>query len=333
MDFHFSFCVFYWTFFVFCLMRCGPLNQENEMVTPSTKNIPVSEQKLLRNFMDALDRLDHDKYSDISFHSIENVNGEYEFDISELLADHDVTGVDLIWTPSIYNSCRFLWAGNDIRLHGRRINSFVFFDFNHLFAMERSSKLIKIRLLPTPNCPLQNKPTNSFLVIYRNLSKGPVLQKLQELRISRIKRDSKSLQPLGTKYINKLKREVKSNTKDPGCHLVPWTVDFIRLQWDTFIVAPVIYEANACQRTRAQCKQTETYCLHSRSKKPSNYEVLRHIYSTQLGVSPPGNSSCKPSKYGSLTMMLYDRDRDLYEIRIVPNMRVLECECSTCSLG
>lgn len=40
------------------------------MVTPSTKDIPVSAQILLRNFMDALDRLDYDKYSDISFHSI-----------------------------------------------------------------------------------------------------------------------------------------------------------------------------------------------------------------------------------------------------------------------
>lgn len=325
MDFHFSFCVFYWTFFVFCLVKCEPLNHEKEMVTPSTKDIPVSAQILLRNFMDALDRLDYDKYSDISFHSIENVNSEYEFDVSELLADHDVTGVDLIWTSSTYNSCRFVWAGNDIKLPGRRINDFVFFDFDHLLAMERSSKLIKIRLLPFRSCPLQNQPTNSFLVIYRNLTKGHVLQKLDELRISRIKRDSKMLPPIFAKNTYKRKKEIQSSIKDPGCHIVPWTVDFIRLQWDTFIVAPQIYEANACQRTRAQCIHTEKYSLPSKSKKQSNYEVLRQIYSTELGVSPPGNSSCKPSKYGSLTMLLFDKDRDLYEIRIVPNMRVVEC--------
>lgn len=74
----------------------------------------------------------------------------------------------------------------EVELRGRRINSFVIFDFDHLLVMERSSELIKIRLLPTPNCPLQNQPTNSFLVIYRNLSKGPVLQKLQELRIQEL---------------------------------------------------------------------------------------------------------------------------------------------------
>lgn len=48
---------------------------------------------------------------------IENVNSEYEFDVSELLADHDVTGVDLIWTSSTYNSCRFVWAGNGISMN------------------------------------------------------------------------------------------------------------------------------------------------------------------------------------------------------------------------
>lgn len=50
----------------------------------------------------------------VVFPAIENVNGEYEFDISELLADHVVTGVDLIMTLSTNNSCRFVWAGNDI---------------------------------------------------------------------------------------------------------------------------------------------------------------------------------------------------------------------------
>lgn len=138
--------------------------------------------------MDALDRLDYDEYSDISFHPVEIVNGEFEFDSSEFQADHDVTGLDLIMELSTNNSCRFVWAGSDIKveLRGRRINSFALFDFDHLLVMERSSELIKIQLLPSSNCPLQNQPTNSFLVIYRNLSKGPVLQKLQDLRISRI---------------------------------------------------------------------------------------------------------------------------------------------------
>lgn len=197
--------------------------------------------------------------------------------------------------------------------------------------MKSSSKVIKIRLLPSPNCPLKNQPTHSFLVIYRNLSKGPVLQKLEELRISRIKRDSKTLPPVVAKDTYKLKKKKKSSIKDSGCHLVPWTVDFIQLQWNTYIVAPLTFEANACQRNYAQCIQTEKCSLTSKSQKPSNYEYLRQIYSTELGVSPPGNSSCKPSKYGSLTMLLFKEDSGVLELRIVPNMRVVECEC--CSLN
>lgn len=327
MDYHFSFCVFYWVFFAVCLVKCWPLNHEKEMVTPSSKEVPVSEQILFRNFMDALDRLDYDEYSDISFHPVEIVNGEFEFDSSEFQADHDVTGLDLIMKLSTNNSCRFVWAGNDtIELRGRRINSFVLFDFDHLLVMERSSELIKIRLLPSPNCPLQNQPTNSFLVIYRNLSKSPVLQKLQELRIPRIKRDSNTLPPIFSKDTYKRKNKIKSSIKDPGCHLVPWTVDFTRLQWDTFIVAPVRYGANACQRTSAECLETQTCSLPS--KKHSNYEYLRQIYSTKLGVSPPGNSSCKPSRYRSVIILIIEPKKGRVELRTLPNMRVVECECA-----
>lgn len=298
------------------------------MVTPSSKEVPVSEQILFRNFMDALDRLDYDEYSDISFHPIEIVNGEFEFDSSEFQTDHDVTGLDLIMELSTNNSCRFVWAGNDIKveLRGRRINSFALFDFDHLLVMERSPELIKIRLLPSSNCPLQNQPTNSFLVIYRNLSKGPVLQKLQELRISRIKRDSNTLPPIFSKDTYKRKNKIKSSIKDPGCHLVPWTVDFTGLQWDTFIVAPVRYEANACQRTSAKCLETQKCSLPS--KKHSNYEYLRQIYSTKVGVSPPGNSSCKPSKYRSVIILLIEPKKFRVELRTLPNMQVVECECA-----
>lgn len=305
-------------------MNCGPLSSRNEleMATPSTKDIPVSIQGLLKSFMEALDTIDDDKYSDISFHPIEYVNGEFEFDISELLADHDVTGVDLIWTSSTHNSCRFAWAGNDIKLHGRRINSYVFFDFDHLLAMERSSKTIKVRMLPSPNCPLQVHPTDSYLVIYRNLSKGFVYQKLEGKKISRPKRDSKTFPPIEfANHPYKLKKEEKSNIKFPRCHLVPWTVDFIHLQLNTHIVAPVTYQANACQMNHGPSLQTEK----CKSDKPSNYERIREIYSTELGVSLPGNRSCRPSKYGSLTMLFLLEG--ILELRIVPKMRVLECDC------
>lgn len=42
------------------------------------------------------------------------MNGGYELDIREILADHDVTGVDLIMTSSTPSSCHFVWVENDI---------------------------------------------------------------------------------------------------------------------------------------------------------------------------------------------------------------------------
>lgn len=42
------------------------------------------------------------------------MNGGYELDIREILADHDVTGVDLTMTSSTPSSCRFVWVENDI---------------------------------------------------------------------------------------------------------------------------------------------------------------------------------------------------------------------------
>lgn len=234
------------------------------------------------------------------------MNGVYELDIREFLADHEVTGMDFIMMSSTPKSCRFVRAGNNIKLDGRRINEYVFFNIDHLLAMKHSSTLSTIRIVPSSDCFRQHEPTYSFFVIYRNLSRDKVYNELDNMGISRFKRDTK-----------------KMDHKNGTCNVVPWTVDFATLEWDKLIFAPLTYNANAC---KGKCLQSRN--IDYTSNKPinmlKNYELLRRLYTVIPGISLPDHSCCRPSKYGSQGIVFRSKSGALF-FRAVSQMRVLEC--------
>lgn len=191
-------------------------------------------------------------------------------------------------------------------MDGRRINEYVFFNIDHLLAMEHSSMLSTIRIVPSSDCFRQHEPTYSFFVIYRNLTKDKVYNELDNMGISRFKRDTEKMDP-----------------RNDTCNVVPWTVDFAELGWDKFISFPLTYNANACE---GKCAQSRN-CVSAMNKPINmlkNYEILRRLYAYCPDVSLLDHSCCRPSKYGSQGIVFRGASGSLFFI-VVSQMRVLEC--------
>lgn len=172
--------------------------------------------------------------------------------------------------------------------------------------MEHSSMLSTIRIVPSSDCFRQHEPTYSFFVIYRNLTKDKVYNELDNMGISRFKRDTEKMDP-----------------RNDTCNVVPWTVDFAELGWDKFISFPLTYNANACE---GKCAQSRN-CVSSMNKPINmlkNYEILRRLYAYCPDVSLLDHSCCRPSKYGSQGIVFRGASGSLFFI-VVSQMRVLEC--------
>ena len=196
-------------------------------------------------------------------------------------------------------------------LEGKRTNGFIFYDFDHVLSLGLSSSLVRVRPVLPLACSAEDSPFYAFLVIYRNISKGLVLQEIDNARVSRFKRD--------TRYNET--NEVKRN-QDSGCQLVPWTVDFGRLSLDKFIVAPFRYNANSCQ---GHCGRREKGLDRMIKKTLTNYDLLQEIQRSLLGEIQPEHSCCQPTKYGSQALLFFGNSSLI--LRLVQDMRVLECTC------
>ena len=195
---------------------------------------------------------------------------------------------------------------NFAELEGKRTNGFIFYDFDHVLSLGLSSSLVRVRPVLPLACSAEDSPFYAFLVIYRNISKGLVLQEIDNAGDSRFKRDAKDNEP------NKVKKN-----QDLGCQLIPWTVDFARLS--SFIVAPLKYNANSCQ---GHCGRREKGFDRMTRKTLTNYELLRVFL---LGEIQPEHSCCQPTKYGSQALAY--ANSTLIIITSLPHMRVLECAC------
>ena len=205
----------------------------------------------------------------------------------------------------MYNLQRFA------ELEGKRTNGFIFYDFDHVLSLGLSSSLVRVRPVLPLACSAEDSPSYAFLLIYRNISKGLVLQEIENARVSRFKRDAKD---------NEM-NIVKKN-QDSECQLVPWTVDFVRLSLGQFIVAPSKYNANSCQ---GHCGRREKGLDRMTKKTLTNYDWLREIQRSLLGKIQQEHSCCQPTKYGSQAL-LFSGNSSLI-IRVVQDMRVLECTC------
>ena len=202
----------------------------------------------------------------------------------------------------MYNLQRFA------ELEGKRTNGFIFYEFDHVLSLGLSSSLVRVRPVLPLACSAEDSPSYAFLVIYRNISKGLVLQEIENARASRFKRDAKDNET----------NIVKKN-QDSGCQLVPWTVDFGRLSIDHSIVAPSKYNANSCQ---GHCGRREKGFDRLTRKTLTNYELLRVFV---LGEMQQEHSCCQPAKYGSQVLAYYANSTIF--ITLLPDMRVLECAC------
>nr|XP_022315449.1 uncharacterized protein LOC111119528 [Crassostrea virginica] len=252
---------FFLAFCMFSLFKCEPLYHKEpiDITKPFTKDIPWSARNLFRKFMKSLETINNDKKLDISFHTLERVDDGFEFDLRDILADPSVTGVDIFWPSPSKKSCHIKLGTSDYKLEGKRTNGFIFYDFDHVLSLGLSSSLVRVRPVLPLACSAEDSPFYAFLVIYRNISKGLVLQEIDNARDSRFKRDAKDNEP------NKVKKN-----QDLGCQLIPWTVDFARLS--SFIVAPLKYNANSCQ---GHCGQREKGFDRMTRKTLTNYELLR----------------------------------------------------------
>lgn len=166
--------------------------------------------------------------------------------------------------------------------------------------------LSTIRIVPSSDCFRQHEPTYSFFVIYRNLTKDKVYNELDNMGISRFKRDTKKMDP-----------------KNDTCKVVPWTVEFAKLEWDKFILFPLTYNANACEGKCVQSRNCDN-TINKPINMFKNYELLRRLYKENLGVSLPDHSCCRPSKYGSQGIVFRSKSGALV-FKVVSQMRVLEC--------
>ncbi|XP_061181801.1 growth/differentiation factor 6-A-like [Saccostrea echinata] len=309
--------------------------EEFDTSTPSMKDVPRSAWTLVDKLKEAVERINGAVDYDISFHPLDFIDGEYRFDLNGVLSDPYVTGLDLTWASSSEQTCEMVLAGNAVKLHGKVSYGYVFFDLDNLLAEGHSNKYIKAKVLPSHICHMKNPPEKSFLVVYRNETKENLFRELENLRLFRPKRqagninsDNQSIRE-ARNLDNPLRENeaspggTETNQKTRGCRLVPWTVDFVQLHWDRYILSPKSFQANACQ---GDCVQTGQDCTHSFfDKKPTNYYLLRILYRVGLNKTVPNNPSCKPAKYGSQAIMFLG-DGSLV-IRNVAKMRVLECKC------
>jgi hypothetical protein len=168
---------------------------------------------------------------------------------------------------------------------------------------------MKAKILPSQDC----QPKDSFLVVYRNVTKSALFQELDIMTVSRVKRDVEKRD-----FGKEISEETNTSTKDTGCRLVPWMVDFEKLEWDKFIVYPKTYMANACE---GHCTPTGIP-RHTLLSNKTSYEILRVLYGEK-----PDENCCKPSKFGSQSLLFYGEHNTMV-VRTVSNMRVLECKCS-----
>lgn len=205
-------------------------------------------------------------------------------------------------------------------LHGKLRYGYTFFDLDHLLTEGHSVQDIVAKILPSPHCQTEDPFTNSFLMVYRNVSKLELFQELDNLTVSRMKRDVEKLD-----FGKRIPKETSSSTENSGCRLVPWTVDFVKMNWDRFIMSPKTYQANSCE---GHCPPMSMFPtsndLHSVSRL-TNYEILRI-----LSGEKRGENRCRPAKFGSQALLFYMLHETLV-LKTVPNMRVLECECKYCS--
>lgn len=178
---------------------------------------------------------------------------------------------------------------------------------------------VKAKILASPDCQAEDPFANVFLVVYRNVTKLDLFQELDELTVSRMKRDVKKLTSG-----EGITEETRSIPTSSGCRLVPWTVDFVKLGWERFIVFPKTFLANSCE---GQCAPVEMHhdLLEYSVFNLSSYEVLRFLHGEKTG-----ERSCKPAKFGSQALLFYGQDKTMI-MKIISNMRVLECECKYCS--
>ncbi|XP_062578485.1 nodal homolog 4-A-like [Saccostrea cucullata] len=315
------------------VLKCGAVSSEEEFdtSTPSMKDVPRSAWTLVDKLKEAVERINGPVDSDISFHPLDFIDGEYRFDLSGVLSDPYVTGIDLTWASSSEQVCQMVLAGKTVKLHGKVSYGYVFFDLDNLLSKEHSTKYTNAKVLPSHICHVEKPPEKSFLVVYRNETKENLFRELETLRLyspkrhdEKISQDNQSIRK--ARSTNNQVRENKAseggtsaktgpNTTSTQCRLVPWTVDFVQLHWDRYILSPKFFQANACQGScEKNCTLSSTL-----SNLDTNYSLLRMLYGF---LDCP---KCKPAKYGSQAIIFLGYGSLI--VRSVAKMRVLECKC------
>ncbi|XP_022709739.1 inhibin beta chain-like isoform X2 [Varroa jacobsoni] len=119
-------------------------------------------------------------------------------------------------------------------------------------------------------------------------------------------------------------RHLSFPTRDPacvngqGCCKRKLYIDFRALGWDSWIIAPVGYNANYCNGSCNSISRTpDTFSSH--------YSYIMDRYRRQKSNIAP--ACCVPTRLRAMSLIYYDRKGQLVKAD-VPNMIVDECGCA-----